>query len=185
MPCKRCALLAGIGIWNRAAYSLLREGRPFDARLVVGVADRLRAVDYFQFLLAIFYLAIGGFVYWRRSQIAGSDRAAPTPPMVRHFYVFCLASFVLYAFSYSGRLDGFDRFIYWGDVWATLLAPAALWHFCVIFPGSGQVSRLRKTLAAAGYVPVVAMLAAYHLAAAGVLSSHLAAAGTQRLAGPP
>jgi two-component system, NtrC family, sensor kinase len=167
-------LLSGIGIWNRAAYSLLRNGRPFDARLVVGMADRLRAVDYFQFLLAIFYLAIGGFVYWRRSQSAGSNRAAPTPPMVRHFYVFCLASFVLYAFSYSGRLDGFDRFIYWGDVWATLLAPAALWHFCVIFPGSGQASRLRKTLAAAGYVPVVVMLAAYHLAAAGVLSSHLA-----------
>jgi len=167
-------LLSGIGIWNRASYSLLRDGKPFEAQLVVGVADRLRAVDYFQFALAIVYLAIGGFVYWRRSQIAGSSSAGPTPPMVRHFYVFCLASFVLYAFSYSGRLDGFDRFIYWGDVWATLLAPAALWHFCVIFPGSGQVSRLRKSLAAAGYGPVVVVLLAYHLAAAGILSSGLA-----------
>jgi hypothetical protein len=165
-------LLSGIGIWNRASYGLARDGSPFEAQLVVGVADRLRAVDYFQFALAIVYLAIGGFVYWRRSQLAGANTG--TPPMVRHFYVFCLASFVLYAFSYSGRLDGFDRFIYWGDVWATLLAPAALWHFCVIFPGAGQVSRLRKGLAAAGYVPVVVVLSAYHLAAAGVLSSDLA-----------
>jgi PAS domain S-box-containing protein len=167
-------LLAGIGIWNRASYSLSRDGSPFEAQLVVGVADRLRAVDYFQFALAILYLAVGGFVYWRRSQIAGGDATAPTPPMVRHFYVFCLASFVLYAFSYSGRLDGFDRFIYWGDVWATLLAPAALWHFCVIFPGSGQATRLRKTLAGTGYLPVVVVLLAYHLAAAGMLSSDLA-----------
>jgi hypothetical protein len=167
-------LLSGIGIWNRASYSLSRDGRPFEAQLVVGVADRLRAVDYFQFALAIVYLTIGGFVYWRRSQNGASSGTGTTPPMVRHFYVFCLASFVLYGFSYSGRLDGFDRFIYWGDVWATLLAPAALWHFCVIFPGSGQVSRLRKSLAAAGYVPVVIVLLAYHLAAAGALRSDLA-----------
>ena len=178
-------LLAGIGIWNRAAYSLCATGGPSIARLVVGVADRLRAVDYFQFLLAIFYLAIGGFVYWRRSQVAGSNRAAPTPPMVRHFYVFCLASFVLYAFSYSGRLDGFDRFIYWGDVWATLLAPAAFWHFCVIFPGSGQASRLRKTLAAAGYVPVVVMLLGLSPGGGGSPEQPSGAAGTQRLVGPP
>jgi hypothetical protein len=166
-------LLAGIGIWNSAAYSLLRDGQAFDAQLVVGVAERLRVVDYFQFFLAVFYLAIGGFVYWRRSQIAGIGEAGSMPPMVRHFYVFCLASFVLYSFSFSGRFDAFDRFIYWGDVWATLLAPAALWHFCVIFPGSSHVSRLRKGLAAGGYAPAVVLLAGYHLSAAGVLSSDL------------
>jgi hypothetical protein len=168
------SMLAGVGIWNRAAYTIARSGREFDLPLVVGVAERLQALDYFRLTLAILYLAVGGFVYWRRSQISGSGEARSTPPMVRHFYVFCLASFVLYSFSYSGRLDGFDRFIYWGNVWATLLAPAALWHFCVIFPGSRQVSRSRRTLAAAGYGPVALLLLGYHLAAAGVLSSDLA-----------
>ena len=168
------SMLSGVGIWNRAAYGLSRNGREFETPLVVGVADRQQAVDYFRLALAIVYLVIGGFVYWRRSQIAVAIEGRSTPPMVRHFYVFCLASFVLYAFIYSGRFDGFDRFIYWGNVWATLLAPAALWHFCVIFPGSRRVPRLRRVLAAAGYAPVAVLLLAYHLAAAGLLSSDLA-----------
>ncbi|MEX2303423.1 MAG: ATP-binding protein [Bryobacterales bacterium] len=167
-------MLAGVGIWNRAAYGLSRAGQEFELPLVVGVAARLQVVEYFKLALALVYLVIGGFVYWRRSQLAVAIEGRSTPPMVRHFYVLCLASFVLYAFIYSGRFDAFDRFVYWGNVWATLLAPAALWHFCVIFPGSRHVPRLRRVLAAAGYAPVVVLLFAYHLAAAGLLSSDLA-----------
>ena len=51
-----------------------------------------------------------------------------------HFYIFCLVSFVLYSFHYSGKLNSFDWIIYWGNVVALLLQPALLVHFALVFP---------------------------------------------------
>ena len=113
--------------------------------------------------MALAYLAIGVFVFYRKS----------AEPMVRHFYVFCLGSFVLYAFSYTSKLDGFDRFVYWSDVWATLLVPAVFLHFCLVFPDSRHATCARRGAAALAYVPVAAMLALHHGAASGVLESDL------------
>ncbi|MFZ0431412.1 MAG: ATP-binding protein, partial [Candidatus Acidiferrales bacterium] len=55
-------------------------------------------------------------------------------PRAVHFYVFCLVSFVLYSFHYSGKLNSFDQTIYWGNVVAWLLQPALLVHFALVFP---------------------------------------------------
>ena len=71
-----------------------------------------------------FYLAIGLFVYFRR----GSAYKA------RHFYIFCLASFVFSCFHYTGKLNVFDQVIYWGNLVAGWLAPALFLHFCLTFP---------------------------------------------------
>src|SRR5438067_749095 len=70
------------------------------------------------------YLAIGLFVYFRR----GSAYKA------RHFYVFCLVSFIFSCFHRTGKLNGFDQVIDWGNLIAGWLAPALFLHFCLTFP---------------------------------------------------
>ena len=46
-------------------------------------------------LIALIYLAIGLYVLFRRWTAPGST----------HFYIFCLVSFVFYAFQYSGQAE--------------------------------------------------------------------------------
>ncbi len=156
-------LLDRIGAWNTATYRIERQGVELVVPVVVGVASGNSLGYYFQCILAFAYLGIGAFVYSRRQGHA----------MAAHFAAFCLASFVLFGFSYTGRLDGFDRFIYWGDVWATLLVPALFLHFCLVFPEARRVSRARRLLAAVAYLPVAALLLTHHLAARGALETNL------------
>ena len=155
--------LDAIGVWRAAAYQLERDGVAFDAQVIVGAARTSDAIYYFLCVVALAYLAIGLAVLARKRE----------GPMVLHFYAFTLASFVVYAFSYTGALDGVDRFVYWADVWATLLAPALFLHFCLVFPGAAKVSRLRRSIGAAAYLPAVPLLAAYHLSASGALETDL------------
>ena len=154
--------LDGVGIWGRASYELVRGGVAFQAELIVEpLGLQQPPLYYFQWLLAGAYLTIGAFVFARRT----------ARPMVRHFYVFCLASFVLYAFSYSGELQGLDRFIYWGDVWATLLVPAIFLHFCLVFPRARLVSASRIRAAKWAYAPIAGLLALHHLVASGAVDT--------------
>ncbi|HUQ94243.1 MAG TPA: ATP-binding protein, partial [Bryobacteraceae bacterium] len=44
------------------------------------------------------------------------------------------ASFVLSTFHYTGKLNNFDKIIYWGNLWAGLFAPTIFLHFCLSFP---------------------------------------------------
>ena len=84
-----------------------------------------------------------------------------TAPKSTHFYVFCLVSFVLYAFKYTGQLDTFDEFIYWSNVVATLLQPALFLHFAFTFSDSlPDPMRLlrRRVLSALLYVPGLYLL---------------------------
>jgi PAS domain S-box-containing protein len=55
-------------------------------------------------------------------------------PRAIHFYIFCLISFILYSFHYTGKLNVFDQTIYWANVVALLLQPALLVHFALVFP---------------------------------------------------
>ncbi|MBI3469923.1 MAG: PAS domain S-box protein [Candidatus Solibacter usitatus] len=116
-------ILVGIGVWNKAEYLVSRGGVEFPAKLTIGQVARDRAVLY-QYLVGAAYLMIGLFVYYRR----GSAHKA------RHFYVFCLASFIFSTFHYTGKLNGFDKVMYYGNVAAGLLAPALYLHFCLTFP---------------------------------------------------
>ena len=77
---------------------------------------------------ALLYLFIGLFIFVRRWNA----------PRAVHFYIFCLASFVLYSFHYSGKLNSFDWTIYWGNVVALLLQPALAGAFCA---GVSRTSR--------------------------------------------
>ena len=113
---------------------------------------------YYQYAVGIAYLLIGLFVYYRR---VGAPRSV-------HFYVLCLASFVLSCFHYTGKLNAFDQAIYWGNVAAGLLAPTIFLHFCLVFPE--RPAWLKRTGASAlFYIPAVSLLAVYVLVAKGML----------------
>ncbi len=163
-------VLAGQSVWTSAEYAFERGGVEFKHSLVIRAAARGDVSGAFQWIVGAFYLIVGALVLYR-----GHQR-----PMARHFYLFCLASFVLYCFRFSEQLDGFNRFIYWSDVWATLLAPALFLHFCLAFPG-GRLTVARKGLAITAYAVAGATGAAYHLGAAGVLAIEGSALGLPQL----
>jgi two-component system, NtrC family, sensor kinase len=116
-------ILAAVGAWNKAEYTASRDGVEFKAAVYIREEPLDPAVSY-QYMVGAAYLLIGLFVYYRR----GSAH------MARHFYVLCLVSFILCSFHYTGKLNGFDKVIYFCNVAAGLLAPTVFLHFCLNFP---------------------------------------------------
>jgi len=153
-------MLFGIGTWNKAEYRVERQGVELRATLIVEPAQR-SPVLYYLYVVGLLYLLTGLYVFFRREGGARSQ----------HFYVFCLASFLLYAFHYSGKLNNFDRVIYWGNVWAMLFAPALFLHFCWTFSDSGLGARFRGLRAVASYGPASLLMLVWVLAAAGMIQT--------------
>jgi two-component system, NtrC family, sensor kinase len=150
--------LAYVGAWGKAVYVVRRGGVDVAVSLIVGEAARGIAISW-QYVVGAAYLAIGLFVYFRR----GSAYKA------RHFYIFCLVSFIFSCFHYTGKLNGFDQVIYWGNLIAGWLAPALFLHFCLTFPEP----RIwyRRWMAPAIYVPGAILTLGAAGFAAGVLIS--------------
>ncbi len=143
-------ILVRIGSWQQAKYSLERSGVTFKASVMVGEMTPEPAL-YYQYMVGLAYLGIGLFVYFRRGN---AQRAI-------HFYALCLASFVLSTFHYTGKLNNFDKVMYWGNVMAGLLAPTLFLHFCLAFPEARRRPGGRVKMAAL-YAPA-ALLAALFL----------------------
>jgi PAS domain S-box-containing protein len=113
-----------LGVWAEVKYSLVRDGKEFEAKVITAPAQKPFSIENYLRVVGLIYLFIGLFIFIRRWNAA---RAL-------HFYLFCLVSFVLYSFHYSGKLNPFDWTIYWGNVVALLLQPALLVHFALVFP---------------------------------------------------
>ena len=128
---------------------------------------------YYQYAVGIAYLLIGLFVYYRR---VGAPRSV-------HFYVLCLASFVLSCFHFTGKLNAFDQVIYWGNVAAGILAPTIFLHFCLVFPERPAWLK-RPGASALFYVPGALLLAVYVLVAKGDAAGGGFAGGSQLVPGP-
>ena len=146
-----------IGAWSQAHYQLRRGNVDLPAQVIIGQRVPDRAV-YYQYAVGVIYLMIGLFVYYRRV----------SAPRSVHFYVLCLASFVLSCFHYTGKLNNFDQSIYWGNVAASILRPPS---FCIsawCFPNapSGWPAGEARCCT---YVPGVFLLAVYVLVAKGML----------------
>ncbi|MCW5978229.1 MAG: GAF domain-containing protein [Bryobacteraceae bacterium] len=141
--------LVAIGAWNKAEYVFLRGGVEVKATVYLE-EDVTDTAVYYQYLIGLAYLAIGIFVYFRRGNA----------PKAQHFYILCLASFVLSTFHYTGKLNNFDKVIYWGNVAAWLYAPTLFLHFALSFP---EPRRWIKGFArsAALYLPATALLAVH------------------------
>ncbi len=135
-----------IGLWSIAHYTIERGGKQFEAQLVIQPAARPSSIENYLSVVGVLYLFIGLFIFWRRWN---ATRAV-------HFYIFCLVSFVLYSFQYTGKLTAFDWEIYWAATVARLLQPALLLHFALVFPDRRPVSKGHGAILGAIYgVPAI------------------------------
>lgn len=151
-------LLFRTGVWGKAGYTLERGGVEISARVIVADANRDRAL-YAQYAVGAAYLIIGLFVFFRRNRA----------PKALHFYLLCLASFILHSFHYTGKLNAFDTAVYAANVVAGLLAPALFLHFCLTFPDGRRALPLRHAVSI--YLPAVSLIVLQLGFAAGVVRS--------------
>jgi two-component system, NtrC family, sensor kinase len=147
------------GTWAELPYQVRRDGQSFTLPLITaGQRNPNERADYLLRLTALLYLAIGIFIFVRRWNA----------PRAIHFYIFCLVSFILYSFHYTGKINAlghwstFDQEIYWGNVVALLLQPALLVHFALVFPERRK--RLAPVLSVIYLLP--ALLLGLHFAVA-------------------
>ncbi len=130
-----------IGLWSQAHYQIDRGGRQFETQLVTQPAEKPASIENYLRIVGLLYLFIGLFIFARRWN---ATRAV-------HFYIFCLVSFVLYSFQYTGKLSAFDWEIYWAGIVARLLQPALLLHFALVFPERRPANRWQGARLAAIY----------------------------------
>jgi two-component system, NtrC family, sensor kinase len=152
-----------IGSWNSATYTIARPmpgssavtSQPFPVQVVLEEADH--SIAQGRRLIALVYLLIGLYVLFRRW----------TAPKSLHFFIFCLFSFVAYAFREVGDPGLFDRVIHWGNLIATTLQPALFLHFAFSFSDAAveddaaarlQLQLRRKVGVALLYVPAVFLI---------------------------
>ena len=146
------ARLYQVGEWHNVTYSLQRGKYQLDAVALLRSAPR-SSNNWLRFI-ALIYLGIGLYVLFRRWTAPGST----------HFYLFCLVSFVLYAFHYTGKLNAFDWTIYWGNVAAWLLQPALFLTFALVFPEKHTVVRKNSWIVPSIYTPGLVLLL-FHISA--------------------
>ena len=114
-----------------AALQSRPRGRSFETPVIIAPAEKPITAENYLRVVGLIYLFIGIFIFVRRWNA----------PRAVHFYVFCLVSFVLYTFHYSGKLDAFDYEVYWASIVARLLAPTLLLHFALVFPERSESTR--------------------------------------------
>lgn len=137
-----------IGIYSKATYDIVRSGIRLEIPVIL--VPKKRGIDYGLRLIALVYLFIGLYVLFRRW----------TAPRSLHFYIFCLTSFVLYAFIYTGKLNLFDWIIFWGGIVAGAAQPALFLHFAFTFPEPNRAMR-RWRVAWVLYLPGIAVATLY------------------------
>ena len=143
------------GLWSQVRYRLERGGEPFETMLVTVPLEKPTSIENYLRIVGLFYLFIGLFIFVRRWNAA---RAI-------HFYLFCLVSYILYSFHYTGKLNSFDWSIYWANLVALLLQPALLVHFALVFP-ERRLSAARHTMRLVAIYGVPAVLLLITLAVA-------------------
>ncbi len=126
-------------VYNTITYTVMRDGVRIEVPVILDAQDR-SFNDGFR-LIALVYLGIGLYVLFRRW----------TAPHSTHFYIFCLVSFVLYSFKYTGKMDGLDHAVYWGNILAEGLQPALFLHFALAF--ADERGRRRPRLMSLVYLP--------------------------------
>ncbi len=149
-----------VPLLGQTRYTLRRNGIDFQIDRVFIQAARRDTALYYQYCVGFFYLAIGFFVYYRRTSAAKA----------RLFFLLCLTSFVASCFHYSGKLNTFDEAMYWGNLAAGLIAPAIFLHFCLTFQGRPRILQWRGGWVLL-YLPSLALLGLVAAAAEGVFKS--------------
>src|SRR2546427_39573 len=136
------------GLWTQVRYKLARSGQEFETPLLIAPAEKPLGTENYLRVVGLLYLFIGLFIFVRRWNA----------PRAVHFYVFCLVSFILWSFHFSGKLDTFDWEVYWSEIAARLLAPALLLHFALVFPGRSETTIRSSSKLLAVYLLPLALL---------------------------
>src|SRR3984893_9762611 len=136
------------GLWTRVRYQLVRNGQEFETPLVTAPAEKPASIENYTRVVGLIYLFIGLFIFIRRWNA----------PRAVHFFVFCLVSFILYSFHYSGKLDAFDYEVYWAKIASLMLAPALLFHFALVFPERTEGTTRSLSKLTLVYGPALALL---------------------------
>jgi two-component system, NtrC family, sensor kinase len=158
-------ILVGSGAWKKLDYFVervvTRQGVSvaLETKLAVVVEARTAgSAVLYQYIVGAAYLFIGLFVFFRR----GSAHRAV------HFYLLCLASFVLNTFHYTGKLNNFDKVVYYSNVIAGLFLPTLFFHFAVAFPEPARPFRARWSRVLL-YLPATALSMTWVLITSGTL----------------
>jgi two-component system, NtrC family, sensor kinase len=149
--------------WQDAEYALSREGQPFTAKKVILEPEPANSLLPFLQIVGLLYLGVGLFVVLRR----------PNAPRSGHFYVFCLASFALYFYHYTGKFNPFDWSIYWLNVIAWLLQPPLFLHFALVFPKPKPFLGRHRLALPLLYLPGALLLVTHVAVAIDVVRVHL------------
>jgi two-component system, NtrC family, sensor kinase len=136
------------GLWTLVRYKLERNGEEFETPLVTAPAEKPASIENYERVVGLLYLFIGLFIFVKRWNA----------PRAVHFFVFCLVSFILYSFHYSGKLDAFDYEVYWAKIASLMLAPALLLHFALVFPERAEAVARSFSKLALVYGPPAALL---------------------------
>ena len=157
----RALFEAGIG--GHLRYQLERNEVPL--RIMVRVkASQPPLYRYtYQEFVGFLYLLMGIYILLKRQ----NARKAV------HFFLFCLTSFVLYTFHFTGKLNLFDWLIFWGNETALLLTPALFLHFALNFPERKGLLRRVPGLIVLVYLPSAILLLAQVAVATGALRTAL------------
>src|SRR2546427_8657141 len=133
-------------LWTELRYRVARNNVEFETPVVTSPGEKPSSIENYLRFVGLLYLFIGLFIFVRRWNA----------PRAVHFYVFCLVSFILFSFHFSGKLDAFDWEVYWSNIVARLLAPALLLHFALVFPERTEgVARSAAKLAGVYALPLV------------------------------
>lgn len=134
------------GVWSKATYKLDRGGSEIETPVILAPADK--SLNRGLRLIALIYLGVGLYVLLRRW----------TAPKSTHFYLFCLISFIYYAFHYTGKFNSFDSIVYWSNVVAGVVQAALFLHFALTFPEKQKFLEKWPWLAALIYVPAAILI---------------------------
>ena len=137
-----------LGVWSKVQYSLTRSGAGYDTTLVISPQPANLRLKGFLESVGFLYLLIGVFIFLRRWQAKGA----------LHFYTICLASFGVFAFSYTGKLNVFDWGVYWLDAVCLLFLPPLFLHFCLSFPHPKSFLERYAPLKIVLYLPALLLL---------------------------
>ena len=135
------------GPYGQIFYAITRDGIRLDTPVKVIPVPADKSMEFGLRIIGLIYLVIGFYVLFRRW---GAPRST-------HFYLFCLVSFVLSAFKYSGKFDALDWTVFWCNVVAEALQPALFLHFALSFPEERFKSLSRRWLLPLVYAPGAAL----------------------------
>jgi len=151
------------GIGGRLHYDLERNEVPLRITVRVRTSQPPLYRYTYQEFVGFLYLLMGIYILLRRQ----------TARKAAHFYFFCLTSFVLYTFHFTGKLNLFDWIIFWGNEAALLLTPALFLHFALNFPERKGALRRMPVLISLVYLPSALLLLTQIAVAAGALRTDL------------